>query len=168
MEKNGIICGLDIGTTKIAAIVGKLDESGNLNVIGVGTHPSHGLRRGVVVNIEKTVHSIRQAIEQAELTSGHKINEVYAGIAGDHIRSLNSKGVIAVSGKNKIITRKDVGRVLDAAQNISLPKDRQILHVLPQEFTVDNQDGIKNPVGMAGTLLEAEVHIITGAVTAIQ
>ncbi len=168
MEKNEIICGLDIGTTKIAAIVGKLDEEGNLNVVGVGTHPSHGLRRGVVVNIEKTVHSIKQAIQQAELTSGHRITRVFAGIAGDHIRSLNSKGVIAVSGKDKIITKKDVGRVLDAAQNISLPNDRKILHVLPQEFTVDSQDGIKNPVGFAGTLLEAEVHIITGAVTAIK
>ncbi|WP_456442362.1 cell division protein FtsA [Caldithrix abyssi] len=168
MEKNDIICGLDIGTTKIAAIVGKLDEEGNLNVVGVGTHPSHGLRRGVVVNIEKTVNSIKQAVQQAELTSGHRITRVFAGIAGDHIRSLNSKGVIAVSGKDKIITKRDVGRVLDAAQNISLPKDRKILHVLPQEFTVDNQDGIKNPVGFAGTLLEAEVHIITGAITAIK
>ncbi len=168
MEKNGIICGLDIGTTKIAAIVGKLDEYGNLNVVGVGTHPSHGLRRGVVVNIEKTVHSIRQAIEQAQLTSGHRITRVYAGIAGDHIRSFNSRAVIAVSGKDKIITKKDVGRVLDAAQSISVPKDRKILHVLPQEFTIDNQDGIKNPIGMAGTLLEAEVHIITGAVTAVK
>ncbi len=164
MEKNEIICGLDIGTTKIAAIVGKLDEYGNLNIVGVGNHPSQGLRRGVVVNIEKTVDSIRHAIEQAELTSGHKITRVYAGIAGDHIRSFNSRGVIAVSGKDKVITKKDVARVINAAQAISLPMDREILHVLPQEFMVDNQDGIKNPVGMAGVRLEAEVHIITAAV----
>ena len=159
-----IICGLDIGTTKIAAIVGKLDEYGNLNIVGVGNYPSKGLRRGVVVDIEKTVESIRHAIEQAELTSGHKITKVYAGIAGDHVRSLNSKGVIAVSGKDKIITKKDVVRVINAAQAMALPMDREILHVLPQEFSVDNQDGIKNPVGMAGVRLEAEVHIITAAV----
>ncbi len=164
MERNEIVCGLDIGTTKIAAIVGKLDEYGNLNIVGVGNHPSQGLRRGVVVNIEKTVESIRQAIEQAELTSGHKITMVYAGIAGDHIRSFNSKGVIAVSGKDRVITEKDVMRVINAAQAIALPMDREILHVLPQEYTVDNQDGISNPIGMAGVRLEAEVHIITAAV----
>lgn len=164
MDKSEIICGLDIGTTKIAAVVGKLDEYENLNIVGVGNYPSQGLRRGVVVNIEKTVESIRHAIEQAELTSGHKITKVYAGIAGDHIRSFNSRGVIAVSGKDKVITKKDVARVINAAQAISLPMDREILHVLPQEFMVDNQDGIKNPIGMAGVRLEAEVHIITAAV----
>ncbi|RQV96656.1 MAG: cell division protein FtsA [Calditrichaeota bacterium] len=168
MEKEEFIVGLDIGTTKIAAVIGKPDEYGNINIVGVGQHPSKGLRRGVVINITQTVDSIRKAVEQAELVSGHKVTQVYAGIAGDHIRSINSKGVIAVSGKNKIITNEDVARVISAAKAIALPMDREILHILPQEFTVDDQDGIKNPVGMAGVRLEAEVHIVTAAAASAQ
>lgn len=175
MIADEIIVGLDIGTTKIAAVVGKQDEYGNVKVLGVGHHPSNGLRRGMVINIEQTVESIKKAIEHAELLSGHEINEVYVGIAGDHIRSINSKGVISVRGKEKekdkekkddIITEEDVKRVIDAAQAIALPMDREIIHVLPQEYVVDNQDGIKNPVGMAGVRLEAEVHIVTAAAAA--
>lgn len=168
MKNDHIIVGLDIGTTKIAAVVGRLDEHGQLNIIGVGQSPSNGLRRGVIINIRKTIQSIKKAIEDAELISGHKITSVYAGIAGDHIRSINSKGVIAVSSKDKIITEEDVVRVIEAAKAIALPMDREILHVLPQEYVVDDQDGIKNPVGMCGTRLEAEVHIVTGAVASAQ
>jgi cell division protein FtsA len=168
MENEKIFAGLDIGTTKIAVIVGKLDEYGRVNIIGVGQTPSQGLRRGVVIDIDKTVHSVTLAIEQAELICGHKINSVYAGIAGDHIRSINSKGVIAVSGKDKIITEDDVRRVIDAAQAIAVPMDREILHVLPQEYIVDDQDGIHNPVKLAGVRLEAEVHIVTAAAASAQ
>jgi len=163
MSSEEIMVGLDIGTTKIAAVVGRLDENQRLNIIGVGQTASQGLRRGVVINIKKTVESIRKAIEQAELMAGHKITQVFAGIAGDHIRSINSKGVIAVSNKDQIITEDDVERVIDAAKAIALPMDREILHVLPQEYAVDDQDGINNPVGMAGVRLEAEVHIVTAA-----
>ncbi len=168
MKNNDIIVGLDIGTTKIAAVVGRRDEYGQLDIIGVGQAVSDGLRRGVVINIRKTIVSIKKAIVDAELMAGHKITHVYAGIAGDHIRSINSKGVIAVSSKDKIITEEDVERVIDAAKAIALPMDREILHVLPQEYVVDEQDGIKNPVGMAGTRLEAEVHIVTGAAASAQ
>lgn len=163
METNDIIVGLDIGTTKIAAVVGRQDEYGQVNIVGVGQAPSQGLRRGVVINVNKTVQSIKKAVEQAELMCGHKIGHVYAGIAGDHIRSINSKGVIAVSGKDRIITERDRERVISAAQAIALPMDREILHVLPQEFIVDEQDGIHNPVGMAGVRLECEIHIVTAA-----
>jgi len=168
MSSENIIVGLDIGTTKIAAVVGRLDEYDKLNIIGVGQHPSQGLRRGVVINIDKTVESIRRAVEQAELLCGHEITKVYAGIAGDHIRSINSKGVIAVSSKDKIISEEDVERVINAAKAIALPMDREILHVLPQEYIVDDQDGIKNPVRIAGVRLEAEVHIITAAAASAQ
>jgi len=168
MKNDDIIVGLDIGTTKIAAVVGRKDEYDQLNIVGVGHSPSDGLRRGVVINIRKTIQSIKKAVEDAELMCGHKINRVYAGIAGDHIRSINSKGVIAVSSKDKIITEEDVVRVIDAAKAIALPMDREILHVLPQEFVVDEQEGIKSPVGMAGTRLEAEVHIVTAAAASAQ
>ena len=168
MNDEKIFVGLDIGTTKIATVVARLDENDVLNIIGVGTHPSNGLRRGVVINIQRTIESIQKSVEQAELMSGHKIESVYAGIAGDHIRSINSKGVIAVSGEDKIITERDVERVIDAAKAIALPMDRQIVHILPQEFIVDDQDGIKNPVNIAGTRLECEVHIVTASSTAIQ
>lgn len=168
MRDDDIIVGLDIGTTKIAAVVGRKDEYGRLNIVGVGHSPSDGLRRGVVINIRKTILSIKKAIEDAELISGHKITRVYAGIAGDHIRSINSKGVIAVGSKDKIISEEDVVRVIDAAKAIALPMDREILHVLPQEYVVDEQEGIKNPVGMAGTRLEAEVHIVTAAAASAQ
>ena len=168
MNDEQVFVGLDIGTTKIAAVVGRLDEYNQLNIAGVGISPSHGLRRGVVINIESTVNSIRRAIEQAQLMSGCTIENIYAGIAGDHIRSINSKGVIAVSGKDKIITEQDIERVVDAAKAIALPMDREIIHILPQEFIVDDQDGIKNPVSMAGTRLECEVHIVTAATASAQ
>jgi cell division protein FtsA len=168
MNDEHVFVGLDIGTTKIAAVVARLDEYNTLNIAGVGTAPSHGLRRGVVINIEKTVQSIKKALEQAKLMSGCHIDHIYAGIAGDHIRSINSKGVIAVSGKDKIITQNDLNRVVDAAKAIALPMDREIIHILPQEFIVDDQDGIKDPVGMAGTRLECEVHIVTASASAVQ
>jgi cell division protein FtsA len=168
MSSENIVVGLDIGTTKIAAVVGQVDQYGKVNIVGVGQHPSQGLRRGVVINIDKTVESIQRAVEQAELLCGQKITKVYAGIAGDHIRSINSKGVIAVSSKDKIISEEDVERVISAAKAIALPMDREILHVLPQEYIVDDQDGIKNPVRIAGVRLEAEVHIITAAAASAQ
>jgi cell division protein FtsA len=168
MNDDQIFVGLDIGTTKIAAVVARMDEYNMLNIAGVGTSPSNGLRRGVVINIEKTVSSIRKALEQAQLMSGCDIQNLYAGIAGDHIRSINSKGVIAVGSKDKIITKNDVERVVDAAKAIALPMDREIIHILPQEFIVDDQDGIKNPIGMAGTRLECEVHIVTASTAAVQ
>ncbi len=168
MNEENIFVGLDIGTTKIATVVARLDEYKVLNIVGVGTHPSDGLRRGVVINIDKTVESIKKSIEQAELMAGYKIDSLFAGVAGDHIRSINSKGVIAVGGKDKVITQQDVDRVVDAAKAIALPMDRQIVHILTQEFIVDDQDGIKNPIGMAGTRLECEVHIVTASSAAIQ
>ncbi len=168
MDEEKIFIGLDIGTTKIAAVVARIDEYGTLNIAGVGTSASQGLRRGVVINIEKTVNSIKRAIEQAQLMSGCHIENIHAGIAGDHIRSINSKGVIAVSGRDRIINQNDVERVIDAAKAIALPMDREVIHILPQEFIVDEQDGIKNPIGMAGTRLECEVHIVTAAASSVQ
>ncbi len=168
MSDERVLVGLDIGTTKIAAVVARLDEYNTLNIAGVGTSPSHGLRRGVIINIEKTVQSIKKALEQAQLMSGCHIDNIYAGIAGDHIRSINSKGVIAVGGKDKIITQNDLDRVVDAAKAIALPMDREIIHILPQEFIVDDQDGIKDPVGMAGTRLECEVHIVTASAASVR
>jgi cell division protein FtsA len=157
--------GLDIGTTKISCIVADLNGSGELRVVGVGNAPSEGLRRGVVVDLEKTVASIQRAVEEAERMAGIPLKGVSAGIAGDHIRSINSRGVIAVSRKDNEIGPADVDRVIEAAKAIAIPMDREIIHVIPQEFIVDDQDGIKDPVGMSGVRLEAEVHIITGAVT---
>ena len=168
MTEEKIFVGLDIGTTKIAAVVARIDEYGTLNIAGVGTSASQGLRRGVVINIEKTVNSIKRAIEQAQLMSGCHIENIHAGIAGDHIRSINSKGVIAVSGRDRIINQNDIERVIDAAKAIALPMDREVIHILPQEFIVDEQDGIKNPIGMAGTRLECEVHIVTAAASSVQ
>jgi cell division protein FtsA len=168
MSDGEILVGLDIGTTKIAAVIGRRDENDQMTILGVGHSPSKGLRRGVVIDIRKTVESIKAAVKQAELFAGTEVTAVYAGIAGDHIRSINSKGVIAVSGENKIITADDVVRVINAAKAIALPMDREILHILPQEYIVDSQEGIKTPVGMAGTRLEAEVHIITAAAASAQ
>ncbi|RMH63137.1 MAG: cell division protein FtsA [Calditrichaeota bacterium] len=168
MRKDDIIVGLDIGTTKIAAVVGRLDEYGRLNIVGVGQSPSQGLRRGVVINIQQTVESIRRAVEEAELMAGQRIKTVYAGIAGDHIRSINSKGVISITNEDMVITERDIERVLDVARAIALPMDREVLHVLPQEYAVDSQLGIKDPIGMSGTRLEAEVHIVTAAAAAAQ
>src|SRR5689334_12691783 len=157
--------GLDIGTTKISCIVADMNGTGELRVVGVGNAPSEGLRRGVVVDLEKTVASIQRAVDEAERMAGVPVKGVHAGIAGDHIRSINSRGVIAVSRKDNEIGPADVDRVVEAAKAIAIPMDREIIHVIPQEFIVDDQDGIKDPVGMSGVRLEAEVHIITGAVT---
>jgi cell division protein FtsA len=168
MSKENIIVGLDIGTTKIGCIIAELDSDRNVKIVGVGTSRSEGLRRGVVVNLEKTVVSIGRAIEEAELMAGVEVRNVYAGIAGDHIRSINSHGVIAVSRGGVEITRADIGRVVDAAKAVAIPMDREILHILPQEFTVDDQKGIKDPTGMAGIRLEVDVHIVTGAVSSAQ
>ncbi|CAN5825340.1 cell division protein FtsA [soil metagenome] len=168
MSRENIIVGLDIGTTKIGCIIAELDSERNVKIVGVGTSRSDGLRRGVVVNLEKTVVSIGRAIEEAELMAGVEVRNVYAGIAGDHIRSINSHGVIAVSRGGVEITRADIGRVVDAAKAVAIPMDREILHILPQEFTVDDQKGIKDPSGMAGIRLEVDVHIVTGAVSSAQ
>ena len=157
--------GLDIGTTKISCIIADQNQAGEVRVVGVGNAPSEGLRRGVVVDLDKTVASITRAVEEAERMAGVEVKGVYAGIAGDHIRSINSRGVIAVSRKDNEIAAADVERVIEAAKAIAIPMDREIIHVIPQEFIVDDQDGIKDPVGMSGVRLEAEVHIITGAVT---
>ena len=158
-----IIVGLDIGTTKICAIVAEQHEGRTIEVIGIGSHPSRGLRKGVVVNIESTIESVKQAIEEAELMSGVEINSVYTGIAGGHIKGFNSRGVIAV--RNDEVTRYDMQRVIDAAKAVAIPLDREILHIIPQEFIVDDQEGIKDPLGMSGVRLEAEVHIITATAT---
>ena len=160
--------GLDIGTTKIACIISELDAVGELKIIGVGVSLSDGLRKGVVVNIEKTVNSIKKAVEEAELMAGVDVEVVYVGIAGDHIRAINSKGVVAIARNDHEIGELDVIRAIDAAKAVSIPLDREILHVIPQEFIVDDQKGIKEPIGMCGVRLETQVHIITGAVTSAQ
>ncbi len=165
MGKNNWIVGLDIGTTKVCTIVGEPTEHG-LDIVGIGTHPSRGLRKGVVVNIEATVNSIRRAVEEAELMAGGEITQVYTGIAGNHIKGVNSHGIVAI--KDKEVKATDVDRVIDAAQAIAIPLDRELIHVIPQEFIVDEQDGVKDPVGMSGVRLEAKVHIVTGAVTSAQ
>ena len=165
-EQENIMVGLDIGTTKICAIVASIDESKRINILGVGKAPSDGLNRGVVVNIDKTVNAIKDAVAQAELASGIQVNSVNVGIAGDHIRSMRSKGVITINNRDNEITSPDVERLLEDCQRIMLPTDQQILHVIPQEFVVDGQDGIADPVGMSGMRMEAEVHIITGLVSA--
>jgi len=163
---NQIIVGLDIGTSKIACIVAEAGPDGRLDIVGIGTHPSKGLRRGVVVNIESTVESIRLAVEEAELMADVDIKKVYVGIAGSHIRGYNSHGVVAT--KNGEVTDDDVNRVVEAAKAMNIPADQQILHVLPQEFIIDRQDGIREPVGMSGVRLETRVHVITGAVSSAQ
>src|SRR6516162_4218380 len=157
--------GLDIGTTKISCIIADQSSTGELRIVGVGNAPSEGLRRGAVVDLEKTVASITRAVEEAERMAGSEAKGVHAGIGGDHIRSLNSRGVVAVSRKDNEIAAADVERVIEQAKAIAIPTDREIIHVIPQEFIVDDQPGIKDPVGMSGVRLEAEVHIITGAVT---
>lgn len=162
---DSLVVGLDIGTTKICTVVGEVSD-GQVNIIGLGTSPSKGLRKGVVINIESTVQSIKKAVEEAELMADCHITSVYAGIAGGHIKGINSHGVIAV--KNKEITDKDKGRVIDAASAVAIPMDREIIHIIPQEFIVDDQDGIRDPVGMSAVRLEGRVHIVTGAITSAQ
>jgi cell division protein FtsA len=164
-KRENIIVGLDIGTTKICAIVGEMNDSG-VDIVGIGTHPSKGLRRGVVINIDATVESIRKAVEEAELMAGAEITSVYCGIAGSHIRGFNSHGVVAV--KSREVAPNDIKRVIDAARAVAIPPDREVIHVLPQEFIVDEQDGIMEPLGMSGVRLEAKVHIVTGAMTSTQ
>ncbi|HQU14894.1 MAG: cell division protein FtsA [Chromatiales bacterium 21-64-14] len=164
-EKN-LIVGLDIGTSKVVAIVGEITPEGGIEIIGIGSNPSRGLKKGVVVNIESTVHSIQRAVEEAELMAGCQIHSVYAGIAGSHIRSLNSHGIVAI--RDKEVSSSDVDRVIDAARAVAIPADQRILHILPQEFVIDGQEGIRDPVGMSGVRLEAKVHMVTGAVSAAQ
>ena len=161
-----LIVALDIGTSKIAALVGEVTDEGEIEVIGFGTHPSYGLKRGVVVNIESTVQSMQRAIEEAELMAGCEINSAFTGIAGNHIRSLNSHGIVAI--RDREVNKVDVERVIDAARAVAIPADQKIIHVLPQEFIIDAQEGVREPVGMSGVRLEAKVHIVTGAVSAAQ
>src|ERR1041385_3375900 len=166
--ENDIIVGLDIGTTKVCAVVASVDEGGRFNVLGVGRSPSDGLTRGVVTNIDKTVRSIQSAVSEAESRSGIKIQSVIVGIAGDHIQSFQSRGVIAISGPENEVKQSDVDRLIEDTKRVALPSDRRIIHVIPQEFIIDGQDGVYDPVGMSGVRLEANVHIITGLVTAAQ
>lgn len=165
-KRESILVGLDIGTTKVSAVVGEVKDDKSIDIIGIGTSPSRGLRKGSVVNIESTVESIKRAVEEAELMAGVDIDAVYTGIAGGHIKGFNSRGVIAV--KDKEVSRFDIERVVDAAKAIAIPLDREVLHIIPKEFIVDGQDGIRDPLGISGVRLEAEVHIITGAVTSAQ
>lgn len=165
-EDKSLIVGLDIGTSKVVVIVGEVDVDGRIEVVGIGSHPSRGLKKGVVVNIESTVQSIQHAIDEAEQTAGCRIHSAYTGISGSHIRGLNSHGVTAI--KSQEVTPEDVERVIEAARVVAIPADQKILHILPQEFIIDNQEGIQDPVGMSGVRLEARVHIVTGAVSAAQ
>lgn len=161
-----LLVGLDIGTSKVVAIVGEVSADNEVEVVGLGSHPSRGLKKGVVVNIESTVQSIQRAIEEAELMAGCEIHSVYAGIAGGHIRSLNSHGIVAI--RDSEVSSTDVDRVIDAARAVAIPADQKILHILPQEFVIDGQEGIREPIGMSGVRLEARVHMVTGAVSAAQ
>ncbi|MGM0556249.1 MAG: cell division protein FtsA [Myxococcota bacterium] len=160
-----IVVGLDIGTTKIACIIGEVTDEG-LDIIGIGSHPSTGLRKGVVINIDATINSIQKAVEEAELMAGCEVNRVCAGIAGGHIKGFNSRGIVAV--KDKEVKQTDLARVVDAARAVAMPMDRKIIHVIPQEYIIDDQDGIKEPLGMTGVRLEANVHIVTASVTSAQ
>ena len=164
-KRDNIVAGLDIGTTKTCVIVGEIINAG-IDIIGIGTHPSNGLRKGVVVNIDSTVDSIKRAVEEAELMSGCEIRSVFAGIAGSHIKGLNSYGIVAVKGGE--VDEYDVKRALEAAKAVAIPLDRKIIHILPQYYMVDDQDGVKEPIGMSGVRLEAKVHVVTGMVTSIQ
>ncbi len=166
MAKSELVVGLDIGTTKICVVVGEVTPESGVDIVGIGTSPSSGLRKGVVVKIEQTVQSIQKALEEAELMAGCEIRSVYAGIAGSHIKGFNSHGVIAI--KDGEVTAKDVERAMDAARAIAIPLDREVLHTLPQEYIVDEQHGIVDPLGMSGVRLEVHVHIVTGAVTSAQ
>lgn len=165
-DDENLIVGLDIGTSKVLAIVAEISPDGEVEIIGVGHHPSRGLKKGVVVNIESTVQSIQRAVEEAELMAGCEIHSVYAGIAGSHISSFNSHGIVAI--KDKEVGPGDVERVIEAARALAIPADQKMLHILPQEFIIDKQEGIREPIGMCGVRLEAKVHIVTGAVSAAQ
>lgn len=165
IERN-IIVGLDIGTSKVAAIVAEHTGNNEIEIIGIGKAPSKGLKKGVVVNLESTVHSIQRAVEEAELMAGCQIQSVFAGIAGSHIKSLNSHGIVAI--KDKEVMQYDIDRVIDSARAVAIPADQKILHILPQEFVIDQQEGIKEPIGMSGIRLEAKVHMVTGSMSAAQ
>ncbi len=167
-RKEDIFVGLDIGTTKICAVIGEMTDDDGVEIIGIGKAPSNGLRKGVVIDLETTVESITKAVEDARHMAGIDIDRVYAGIAGGHIKGFNSRGVIAVSGKDREITQQDIDRVMEAARAVAIPSDREVIHTLPQEFIVDDQHGIKKPLGMYGVRLETDVHIVTGAVTSAQ
>jgi cell division protein FtsA len=164
-KKHSIVVGLDIGTSKVCAVVGELTDRG-VEIIGIGTHPSQGLRKGVVVNIEGTVNSIKKAVGEAELMAGCEIHSVFTGLSGNHVKGFNSHGIVAV--KHKEVCQRDLERVMDAAKAVAIPNDREVLQILPQDYIVDDQDGIKEPLGMSGVRLEAKVHIITSAVTSAQ
>lgn len=161
-----MIVGLDIGTSKVVALVGEIGVDGILEIVGIGSHPSRGLKKGVVVNIESTVQSIQRAIEEAELMAGCEIHSVFAGIAGNHIRSLNSHGIVAI--RDREVAHADIERVLDAGQAVAIPADQKVLHILPQEYVIDNQEGVREPLGMSGVRLEAKVHLVTCALNAVQ
>ncbi|MEI7950098.1 MAG: cell division protein FtsA [Gammaproteobacteria bacterium] len=165
-NSNNMIVGLDIGTSKVVAIVGEMNADGSLSIIGIGRHRSRGLKKGTVVNIESTVQSIQRAIEEAELMAGCRIHSVYAGIAGSHIRSMNSHGIVAI--RDREVYPADIERVIDAAQAVAIPADQKILHILPQEYIIDSQEGVKEPLGMSGVRLEAKVHLVTCASNAYQ
>ena len=165
-SQNRMIVGLDIGTSKVVAIVGEINPEGRLEIIGLGSHASKGLKKGVVVNIDSTVQSIQRAIEEAELMAGCQIQSVFAGIAGNHIRSMGSHGIVAI--RDREVFQPDIDRVIDAAQAVAIPADQKILHILPQEFIIDSQEGVKEPLGMSGVRLEAKVHLVTCAVNAAQ
>lgn len=160
------VVGLDVGTTKICAIVAEIGDNGSVDITGIGTHPSRGLRKGVVINIESTIESIKRAIEEAELMAGSEITSVFVGIAGGHIKGFNSRGIVAI--KDREVTQNDIDRVIEAAKAVAIPPDREVIHILPQEFIIDEQDGIKDPLGMLGVRLESNVHIVTGAVSSAQ
>lgn len=164
-KKHSIIVGLDIGTSKVCSAVGEMTEHG-VEIIGIGSHGSSGMRKGVVINIDNTVASIKKAVEEAALMAGCEINTVFTGIAGGHIKAFNSHGVVAV--KTREVSQRDLDRVLDAAKAVAIPTDQEVVHVLPQDYIIDDQDGIKDPLGMSGVRLEARVHIVTGATTAMQ
>ena len=163
---NNMIVGLDIGTSKVVAIVGEITPDGFLEVVGIGSHPMRGMKKGVVINIESTVQSIQRAVEEAELMAGCQIHSVYAGIAGSHIKSMNSHGIVAI--RDREVTRGDMDRVIDAAQAVAIPADQKVLHILPQEYIIDDQEGVKEPLGMSGVRLEAKVHLVTCAANAAQ
>ena len=165
-QHKSLIAGLDIGTTKVVVLVGEATDEHNINIVGMGTHPSRGLKRGIVVNIEATMQSIQRALEEAELTAGCQIHQAYTGIAGSHIQSLNSHGVVPI--RNQVVTQEDIDRVIEAAKAVAIPANQKVLHILPQEFIIDQQAGIREPIGMSGVRLESKVHLVTGAVNAAQ
>jgi len=165
-NEGNMIVALDIGTSKIVALIGEVNDEGGIEIVGIGKHPSRGMKKGVVVNIDSTIEAIQRAVEEAELVAGVNINSAYAGIAGSHIQSLNSHGIVAI--KDKEVTEGDLERVMDAARAVAIPADQRILHVLPQDYVIDQQEGIREPVGMSGVRLEARVHLVTGAQSAAQ